>query len=525
MSTNAREAPVDAPARRRSRSPVAVSEVVLVVAVAAAVVSGIALRMLLTRTPLWLDEAQTVAIARLPLSDIPAALRQDGHPPLYYVLLHGWMQVFGQGDGGARSLSAVFGVLTLVPLAALARRMAGASAMLAGLALAGTSPFLVRYATEARMYSLVALLVLLWWLAVQRAVESPRPARVAAVAVLVGALLLTHYWSVFLFLAAAVTLGLRMWRSGPRVRSAIQSVAVAHVVGGLVFVPWVPSLLVQLDRTGTPWADPPNPVWAVMDTAVNLSGGLGRRQGVALYPLLIVLVLVGVFGRALSSRRIELDLTVPGPARAVSLLVTSTTAIGLTVVLLTGSGFATRYLSVVVPFVVVLAARGVAQFDRPIQVGLVGAAVVLGLAGSWSAVDVDRSQGAQVAEAVERYQFRDSIAVACPDQLGPATARYLPAGVPILAYPLLTPAGRVDWTDYEQRNDAADPRAVADRIVARAGGNDVWLVWQPGYRTLGTQCEQLRQALTRRLGRPVDVVWNRNVFEPMRLSRFRNEPA
>ena len=43
------------------------------------------------RSDLWLDEALSVNISKLPLGDIGEALRHDGHPPLYYYLLHGWM--------------------------------------------------------------------------------------------------------------------------------------------------------------------------------------------------------------------------------------------------------------------------------------------------------------------------------------------------------------------------------------------------------------------------------------------------
>src|SRR5690348_16241867 len=74
------------------------------VAVAGAVVTGLVLRFW-TSSHLWLDEALSVDIARLPLGDIPRALRHDGHPPLYYFLLHGWMSVFGEGDTAVRSLS------------------------------------------------------------------------------------------------------------------------------------------------------------------------------------------------------------------------------------------------------------------------------------------------------------------------------------------------------------------------------------------------------------------------------------
>ena len=92
-------------------------------AVVAVVVAGIALR-LVTRSELWLDEALSVSISSLPVGDLLDALRHDGHPPLYYLLLHGWMEVFGDGNEAVRSLSAVCSVATL-PVLWLAARSAG----------------------------------------------------------------------------------------------------------------------------------------------------------------------------------------------------------------------------------------------------------------------------------------------------------------------------------------------------------------------------------------------------------------
>ena len=145
-----------------------------------------------TPSPMWLDEALTVNIARAPLHLIPHLLRDDGAPPLYYVLLHFWMKVFGTSDLGARSLSGVIGMLTLpaawvaglpgrLPDLAKARSRRGAGRTSAHAArpsaseaaereragrlvawttmfLVATSPFAVYYDTEARMYSLVILL-------------------------------------------------------------------------------------------------------------------------------------------------------------------------------------------------------------------------------------------------------------------------------------------------------------------------------------------------------------------------------
>jgi hypothetical protein len=89
------ERPTRRPPRLRLSRRVATR--LLGAAAVSALLAGVALRFV-AHTHLWLDEAQSVAIARLPLPSLFAALRQDGSPPLYYLLLHYWMGWFGTGD-------------------------------------------------------------------------------------------------------------------------------------------------------------------------------------------------------------------------------------------------------------------------------------------------------------------------------------------------------------------------------------------------------------------------------------------
>ena len=62
-------------------------------------------------TGYWIDEGIAVGIASHDFLDIPRILGQDGNPPLYYLLLHGWMQVFGTGEAATRALSLLFALL------------------------------------------------------------------------------------------------------------------------------------------------------------------------------------------------------------------------------------------------------------------------------------------------------------------------------------------------------------------------------------------------------------------------------
>src|ERR1700680_3691459 len=48
----------------------------------------------------WMDEAISTGIASHSLSAIPGILRHDGSPPLFYLLLHVWMSIFGDSGGG-----------------------------------------------------------------------------------------------------------------------------------------------------------------------------------------------------------------------------------------------------------------------------------------------------------------------------------------------------------------------------------------------------------------------------------------
>ena len=96
MTVVAEPAPPAPTAPRRRLAPTW-----MLVAGAVVVAAGIVLRFV-TRSDLWLDEALSVNIARLPFSDLHEALKHDGAPPLYYVLLHLWTDVFGTSDFAVR---------------------------------------------------------------------------------------------------------------------------------------------------------------------------------------------------------------------------------------------------------------------------------------------------------------------------------------------------------------------------------------------------------------------------------------
>jgi mannosyltransferase len=457
-----------------------------------AVVLGVALR-LWGRDPMWLDEALSVNIATLPLADLLDALERDGHPPLYYLLLHGWTNLFGSGDLAVRSLSALFGVATL-PLAWFAgRRYAGLLGAVATLVVLASNPFAIRYSSEARMYSLVILLVLAGWLALQRAEERPSSGRLAAVAAAGGLLLLTHYWAFFLLAAVGGLLALRAARArpGPERARAVRLLG-AVAASGVLFLPWLPAFLSQMGATGTPWGRPERPSVVLTVMFRDYGGGLHAEAEVLAF-LLLVLVGVGLMGRAAGAWGLHLDLRTRPRAHPEVLVAAGTLGLAVVVGYVADSAFASRYTAIVLPLVVLVVALGITRLPRHVPQGVaVVAVLLLGLYGGAREARTERTQAGHIAGAIMAEAGPSDVVAYCPDQIGVAVSRLLPADTRQMALASEVAPRFVDWVDYEERVAAADTAAfTADVVEAAGSGGTIWLVWSNDYRTHEGVCERV----------------------------------
>jgi uncharacterized membrane protein len=459
---------------------------------AAAVLAGVALRL---RSPgsLWLDEAITVDISRLGVPELLDALRRDGHPPLSYLVLHQWMALFGESARSARALSAVISTATL-PLAWFAGlRLGGRRTAVLAVLLLATSPYAVRFGTEARMYALLGFLGLAGYLAVVRALERPSTGRVAVVSLLTAATLLTHYWG-FWLVAAAFVLLVAAPQPHPAARRAARRVAAGFALGSLALVGWLPSLVQQFTHTGTPWAQPVEPVDAAMDTLLDLGGGkwVGGRLLALIFSLTLV---VALFAKRPTTRwELDLDLrTVPGVRRELAVVGLSL-ALALGATMVTASAFQPRYVAALVPLILLVAAVGLLRIPHPVVRQVVMAAVVLlGLAGSLRTASTPRTQAADIAAAIAATSAPGDVIGYCPDQLRPAVERELDQPVVARTFPDGSPPGRIDWTDYRDRIEASSPHRFAEQLVALAGpGGAVFLVSQDRYRGFEDACGEVQ---------------------------------
>ncbi|HLI44626.1 MAG TPA: hypothetical protein VKU92_09170 [Acidimicrobiales bacterium] len=495
-----------------------------------------------TRSPLWLDEALTVDIASRPLRELPHLLSHDGAPPLYYVMLHVWMGVFGTGNLATRSLAGVIGVINM-PVAWLAgfrvgsrwwsldeadpgeqaaRRARGRVTGWATLLLFATSPFAVYYDTEARMYGLALLLGTLGIIAITQVLRRPRWQPALGVAAVASAALYTHYWALYVCAVVGVGALWCAWR-GPHRKAALYVVG-SLVVAGISFIPWFPIFYFQLKHTGTPWAQPAG--YAVLVHAFTQFAGGNSAPGRALALLFFFLVVLAIFGAASGRYQVQLDLLTRSGVRAILAVVLATLVLAVVGGQLSGSTFVDRYTSfVTVPALIAFAYGVTAIGDRRVQVGVTGLAVVLGLAAAVPNATLLRTQAGQVAHAIEASIRPGDVVAYCPDQLGPSVSRELGDRPLEYTFPRGTPPEIVDWVNYKQVIDAASPLAFAHFVEREAAGHTIWYVSASTYPEFGSDCARIAADLAQ-YGRRRQIVADTpsdtpfEVYEGMFLTRF-----
>lgn len=219
----------------------------------------------------WFDEACSSKISQFRMPDMFDAISRDAHPPLYYLLLKFWAQIFGESVFAARCLSIFFGLLTILAAFWLIVEICGLQrhssrhdlqaktcifwGCLAAV-LVAASPHHIRMSQEARPYTLGAFLALICAVFLLRAFERPN-GYINWVWFSISAALLsmTHYYCLFtvfalyLFAIGEVVL---QWR-GSRADSTKNLIKLVVSVWALqlMWLPWMSVFQQQRMRANT----------------------------------------------------------------------------------------------------------------------------------------------------------------------------------------------------------------------------------------------------------------------------------
>ena len=156
-----------------------------------------------------------------------------------------------------------------------------------------------------------------------------------------------------------------------------------------------------------------------------------------------------------------------------------TALVGMSAAMVASLSFQARYAAGLLPFVLLAVAVGVTRLPGPTLRGAVLVVVIVAsLVGSVRSVSEQRTQAAPVADALLAGSRPGDVVAFCPDQLEPSVHRELGRNLTEVTFPVGSPPGRVNWTNYLSRVRASDPDLFARQLLTRAGpSRTVWLVW------------------------------------------------
>ncbi len=192
----------------------------------------------------WFDEIVSLDWASYPPSeiwDIGFHLVREKHPPGYYLTLHFWQQMlalFGleQSDVALRALGSLLGVVTVLGVLLLARRLSGRSTgLLAGLFVA-LSPALVWYSQELRMFQPAATAIIWATYFLVTATDTNPQSRILHWLGLILSLtyaLYSYLFAAFFLPGLGISLLLLAWKRWRLLAEGVISLGIA----GLLFLP------------------------------------------------------------------------------------------------------------------------------------------------------------------------------------------------------------------------------------------------------------------------------------------------
>ncbi len=337
---------------------------------------------------LWLDESTSWQLAVSSLADLIRSAAGDIHPPLYYLILKGWIGVFGDSLAGLRSLSVVSSMVAAYLMFRLARRGLPYVVACAALFWFAVSPHAIFFSQEARMYAAVTASVLGACLAYRHWVDSGFTSRIALAgyAVSVALSLYLHYLTALVVVAIWLHVVVLTVGRATRTSSAAGARRVpwatwllVHAAIVLAYLPWIGTAVAHVSR-GQSWRQPVT-LGQIPRYARDLLGGLlwgvykpgfaGKAVGV-LAASVIVAGLLRISMTAIRSFEQERD-------AFFALVALVPMFLGLALLPVTGHMDLSRYLPFAVPLVLLAAARGLSSFRvRPVVIA--GALLAGGMA-------------------------------------------------------------------------------------------------------------------------------------------------
>ena len=245
---------------------------------------------------IWFDEAFSLQLAKLSVSDVIKYTASDVHPPLYYLILRAFVKGFGESIVLCHIVSIIPFIAMLIVVGDLfARKFSYKEAFIAVIVVAG-APNVMSFALEIRMYSMAMLTVLLSFLTAYAIVESGTGTKkqwiLFAVANAVAAYL--HYFAgAAVIVISIITICMLLIFCDDRKDNFVWWI-ISSVVTVVLYLPWLFVFFRQLSDVRADYWIPP---FSFSDINNYLEFSLGQQQIIKkpLMAVMLVTVIVCIF--------------------------------------------------------------------------------------------------------------------------------------------------------------------------------------------------------------------------------------
>lgn len=202
--------------------------------------------------PYWGDEVLSLDIVKHFSNSLPTLLQYlrevEIHPPLYYLLLHYWISIFGDSELAVRFLSFLFGLGTIIGVYALAKILfKKENVALMAAFITAILPIQIEYSQEARPYIIFCFLGILAMIGFWKFRETQK-IHFAVLYCLASILGLYLHYSFFLFLASTSLywiLDIIIQKDKDKARSLFYWLG-AHAIIFIGFLWWLDAFLFKI---------------------------------------------------------------------------------------------------------------------------------------------------------------------------------------------------------------------------------------------------------------------------------------
>lgn len=212
----------------------------------AILVLGLFLRIYcLTCESVWLDEGYSILWAKQEPSQIIDAVSKDVHPPLYFLVLHYWITIFGDSELAVRLLSVIFGLLAIIMMYMVGNLLFNKDMGILGSLILSLSVFHIHYSQEIRSYSLMVLLTLVSMYFFLKLLER-RSYPISAGYIVSSALLIyTHFFGLFVIAAQNICLLSLFIITRKATKTGFRRWIILQAILFILYLPWLGFLIRQ----------------------------------------------------------------------------------------------------------------------------------------------------------------------------------------------------------------------------------------------------------------------------------------